>query len=144
MVWWVGTLDNASKPSLEAAVTVHERDLPMEVRGTRENVRSYLQRNVAFDVRVPGEGIEGMRLTGARLVNVGEEPAVLYTYDVNGRRVSIVQMRSVPGAGDDSNEPTVEDHNGVRGFTYRKNGLYNTVVGNVRQGDLKRLIRVQP
>ena len=75
---------------------------------------------------------------------MGEEPAVLYTYDVNGRRVSIVQMRSRSGVGDDSSEPTVEDHNGVRGFTYRKNGLYNTVVGNVRHGDLKRLIRVHP
>ena len=144
MVWWVGTVDNALEPDVRAAVNVHERDLPMEVRGTREDVRSYLQRNVAFNVSVPDEGVEGMRLTGARLVNVGNEPAVLYTYDVNGRRVSIVQMRSVTAGNDDSNEPVVEQHKGLSGFTYRKNGVYNTVVGNVRNTDLRRLIRVQP
>jgi anti-sigma factor RsiW len=144
MVWWVGYLDEAAKPNVEAALSAHERDLPMEVRGSREQVRSYLQRNVAFSVRVPGDGVKGLRLTGARLLNVGSEAAVLYTYDMNGRRVSIVQTESSSTGDEATPGPVVQDYDGVRGFSYNKNGLYNTVVGNVRRGDLKRLVRVQP
>ena len=140
VVWWIGYLDQAARPDLQQAIAVHQRDLPMEVQGTREDVRSYLQRNVAFSVDVPYKGVKNLRLTGARLVNVGAKPAVLYSYDMDGRRLSVVQMGSPRGIAQADSAPVIKNVEGYRVITYRRGGTTNQVIGNVRKHDMKRLM----
>lgn len=138
-VWGVGTLSNTEPKELEQAVAVHERDLPMEVQGTREHVRSFLQRNVAFQVKVPYQKQKSMQLRGARLVSVAGKPAVLYSYNLDGRRISVVQTEGGQALGR-APRPTVNDVNGLRVMTVRQNGLNHQVIGNVRARDFRRLV----
>ena len=125
----------------EEAIAAHQRDLPMEVRGSTDQVRAFLQENVPFSVEIPYEGASGMELTGARLINWNGRSAVLFNYDMNGRRVSVIQTGATPEEQDLANRPPIiEEIQGYRVVTYRTRGLTNSVVGDFRYSDMNRIV----
>ena len=125
----------------QAAIATHQRDLPMEVRGSTDQVRAFLQENVPFSVEIPYEGANDMELTGARLINWKGRSAVLFNYDMNGRRVSVIQTGATPEERDLVNRPPIiEDIQGYRVVTYRTRGLTHSVVGDFKYSDMNRIV----
>jgi anti-sigma factor (TIGR02949 family) len=125
----------------QAAIATHQRDLPMEVRGSTDQVRAFLQENVPFSVEIPYEGADDMELTGARLINWNGRSAVLFNYDMNGRRVSVIQTGATPEERDLANRPPIiEDIQGYRVVTYRTRGLTHSVVGDFKYSDMNRIV----
>ncbi len=134
---WAFTRGDApDDAAVSGAVAAHRRNLPMEVRGSHEQVRTFLQENVPFAVKLPYLDADGMELTGARLIQVDRRPAVLFNYELDGRRISVIQMHAAPAEERLRGQPPrVEDRQGYRVVTYRNSGLMNSVVGPVRAGD---------
>lgn len=129
-------------PVVQEAIAAHQNALPMEVRGSAERVRAFLQDNVPFAVKVPFEGVKGVDLVGARLTQYQGKSAVLFNFDAHGRRVSVLQVAE----GDDGPDrpavtaPVVQDRAGFRVVTYRDRGLTNSVVGDVGRDEIRRLV----
>ncbi|MCB9731391.1 MAG: zf-HC2 domain-containing protein [Deltaproteobacteria bacterium] len=116
---------------LVESVAAHRENLPMEVRGSEQQVRQYLQENVPFPVEIPFDDSQAIRLTGARLTRVGGREAVLFNYDVQGERMTVVQVATPPEAeaADAETEPSFSNHQGFEVVTFRKRGIINSVVG---------------
>ncbi len=132
-------------PVAQEAIAAHQNALPMEVRGSAERVRAFLQDNVPFAVKVPFEGVKGVNLVGARLTQYRGQSAVLFNFDAHGRRVSVLQVAdSADGAEGASRAgsapPVVQDRAGYRVVTYRDRGLTNSVVGDVGRDEIRRLV----
>ena len=139
--WWIVSSGPAMTPATDDAIAAHQRNLPMEVRGSHEQVRVFLQEHVPFSVEIPYADTPGIELTGARLIQVSRRPAVLFNYEMDGRRVSVIQMGAPAGDTRLRNaSPIIEDQQGYRVVTYRERGRMNSVVSNVRLKDVNRLI----
>ena len=84
-------------PVIEDAIAKHQRNLPIEVRGTEDEVRAWLTDKVNFAVRPPHLSGNSV-LRGARLANLGDRQAVYLLYDVGGEKVSVLvfDSRDVP------------------------------------------------
>lgn len=124
---------------LTESVAAHRENLPMEIRGSEQQVRQYLQENVPFPVEIPFDDSPTIRLTGARLTRVGGREAVLFNYSVQGERLTVVQVTPPPEAGPSETEPSVENHQGFEVVTFRRRGIINSVVG--RGQDPGRVVR---
>ncbi len=129
-------------PVVQEAIAAHQNALPMEVRGSAERVRSFLQDNVPFAVKIPFEGVEGVNLVGARLTQYRGKSAVLFNFDAHGRRVSVLQVADGADGAEQSGSgaPVVQDRAGYRVITYRDRGLTNSVVGDVGRDEIRRLV----
>lgn len=76
-------------PVVEDAISKHQRDLPIEVRGNPDVVRAWLSNKVPFAMRLPILPPQAV-LRGARLANVRDHDAAYLVYDVGGARVSVM------------------------------------------------------
>ncbi|MGM0574254.1 MAG: zf-HC2 domain-containing protein [Myxococcota bacterium] len=144
LVFWAWPGDEAAAGDsgvLRQVVAVHTHELPMEVRGSEEQVRAFLQENVPFAVTIPFEDVETMKLVGARLTRVGEQPAVLFRYAMAGRPLTVLQASDAAlRAAAAEHAPRVEHVGGYGVVSYGARGVRNTVVGNVPEHDLLRLV----
>lgn len=130
---------------VEETVAVHEEALPTEVSGDEESVGRFVAGRVSFRATPPFQESETTRLIGARLTRVGSRPAVLYTYEHEGKRVSVVQYAEPSKS--EAKTPfrrafytgRAKGHN-VAFFRDRDRGVANSVVGDVDEGSLVRLI----
>jgi anti-sigma factor RsiW len=86
-------------PLLEDVMRAHAREYPAEVnRG--DQVPTYFEQRVGFNVRPVEFGDPSVRFLGARAVQVGGRHAVSLQYEMRGRRVSVVAFRPPARAGE--------------------------------------------
>ncbi|HOA12467.1 MAG TPA: zf-HC2 domain-containing protein [Myxococcota bacterium] len=83
----VGDIDDASS----SVVRAHRQSSDSEVYGSRQAVQGFVRARAPFPTEIPVDDAEGRRLIGARLTSIQDRPAVIYLYDVGGRRVSVAQ-----------------------------------------------------
>lgn len=141
VVWYVGTTTNQNAvPVVQEAVAAHQNDLPMEVRGSKEHVQQFLQRNVRFAVHPPLAEGEDLQLVGARLQQLGGQSAVLFNYEYQGKRLSVLQLAQLANEPVEPAEPRIEQHAGYRVVTFRNGGVTNSVVGAVPAAAFGRLV----
>jgi anti-sigma factor RsiW len=85
-------------PLLEDVVRAHAREYPAEVnRG--DQVPTYFEQRVGFNVRPVEFGDPSVRFLGARAVQVGGRHAVSLQYEMRGRRMSVIAFRPPARAG---------------------------------------------
>ncbi len=116
-------------------VEAHRVSSDSEVFGDREKVMEFLRTHAPFAFRVPIPDGPEARLVGARVTRVGASPAVVYLYDVGGRRVTIAQYprAAEPGLRLDRREGFVV-------ATYGDQGLTQTVVSDLPDGEVRRFL----
>ncbi len=145
--------DGSLAPLVDEAIATHEASLPPEVVGNAEQIKGFLARQGETDAAPPLKEDGTTRLMGARLVRVGNIPAVHYRYLHQGRDVSVVQLprrmaRTLRRVGDalpkaDVQQARVllnEARDGHSVTLYESPGFTNTVVGDVPQNELLKLI----
>ncbi|TNF28356.1 MAG: hypothetical protein EP329_18025 [Deltaproteobacteria bacterium] len=123
------------------AVAAHQTNPPMEVRGSERQIRQFLQDNVPFSIEVPFDGDPRVRLIGARLTRVNGRSAVLYNYEVDGERMSVVQVASHPDDLDPDRAPSVQSRDGFDVVTYRRKGITSSIVSSGAHPEMGRLIQ---
>lgn len=85
-----GQIRRGGPDLVEQSISWHRRQLPMDVSGPSfERVRQFLQDKVPFAVRQPALNAPDLRLVGARLLNLGAQPAAYLTYQQGSRRISV-------------------------------------------------------
>jgi len=122
------------------AVAAHQTNPPMEVRGSERQIRQFLQDNVPFSVEVPFDDDPRVRLIGARLTRVSGRPAVLYNYEVDGERMSVVQVASHPEDRVADRAPSMQSRDGFDVVTYRRKGITSSIVSSGTHPEMGRLI----
>ncbi len=134
----------ASEAVVRAAIAAHESRLPVEVKGSESEIRSFLQNNVRFAVKIPVQNVSNVDLVGARLTEIHGDPAIIYTYRMGQRRFSVVQLATdsssihpMPADG-----VAVNEHGDVKVVTYHSGGLTNSLVGELEAGALKQVMPV--
>jgi len=137
LVMTIDTAGAEARPVVEEAIAAHQSDLPMEARGSNEQVREFLQAHVPFAVQIPFDDVQGIQLVGARLTRYNGRQAVLFNFDAGGERVSVLQVASPPDA--DGDDEVHEDRQGYRVVTFRHKGLTNSVVGNVAPAKIDQM-----
>ena len=120
------------------ALAAHQNALPLEIKGSEEAVRRFAQDNVRFAVELPLASSPKLRLIGARLGQIGGQSAVLFLYDYDGRRVSVLQTSAPRRNGIE--RPEFGHHEGYNMVTYRRRGVTNSIVGAVPDQELPRLL----
>lgn len=86
-------------PLLEDVMRAHAREYPAEVK-RGDQVPTYFEQRVGFNVRPVEFGDPSVRFLGARAVQVGGRHAVSLQYEMRGRRVSVVAFRPPARAGE--------------------------------------------
>lgn len=126
------------------AVLTHQEDLPMEVRGSQRQIRQFLEANVPFKVEVPPVDDPRIELVGARLTRVDGREAVLLNYEVDGERLTVLQVadpRTETAASRPSDAPpTFSSQSGFEIATFKKRGVTSSVVGSA-PGTVHRIVR---
>lgn len=75
-------------------VTKHQRNLPLEVAGARDQVQRWYADKVDFAVHPPLFG--GAALRGGRIANVGNHPAAYLRYETAGNPISVFIFDAMP------------------------------------------------
>lgn len=130
----------------EQVVAAHANPMPLEVRGSEESVRNFLQENVRFAVAMPFDEAPTVQLVGARLTQVGGQVAVIYRYKVDARELSVLQRPTpmrVEDADGDERQPYMGHIHGYRVVTWDDRDVVNTVVGDLPDGQMLKLTRVK-
>ncbi len=142
-----GSSDDAT---LVHAVAEHETPLPMEVQGSEETVREFVQDSVKFAVTVPFTDDPELELVGARVTRVDGRAAVLFQYDKGGKRVSVLQA-AVPVAAaasapllsasaEGAPDFKVGSRQGYGVMTFGGRGVTNAVVSDLPERELRGLV----
>ena len=143
----VGLFATSSGPSpvTEDVIAKHQRDLPVEITGTDEAVRSWFARKVDFAVRPPH--IPNASLVGARLTNVGDRQAAYLVYDVRGEKVSVFMFDPGNLRMGGPRRTRMGDHDvwldGQRGFNvamYRNHGVGYAITSDMDEGRMLQLV----
>lgn len=129
------------------AVATHQSQLPMEVRGSQTQIRRFLEANVPFRVDLAFADDPRVELVGARFTRVDGRDAVLLNYEVDGERLSVLQMADDPTAMTAHVDPGAElppsfaSQAGFDVATFRRHGVVSSVVGAGGTGNVQRLVR---
>jgi len=123
----------------ERAVAEHQATSGSEFFGDRTAVADFVAKHASFVSREPLPAREDTRLIGARLARFGGRPAVIYLYDVGGRRVSVAQYPAPP-TGADRPKLRVDRRDGYTVATWQDGDLEQTVVGDVPEKEVPRFI----
>jgi anti-sigma factor RsiW len=137
-------------PVVMDSIVKHQRDLPLEVTGAPEIVRSWFDGKVPFAVRAPQ--LEPMAsLVGGRLISLGNREAAYLIYQVNGelgeRKVSVfvfdahdLQMMPPQRRVVGQREVYVEGARGYHVAVFRDNDVGYAITGSVDEPVLLRLV----
>ena len=134
--------DAAPERVAREAVETHQEDLPMEVRGSHGHIRQFLEANVPFQVDFSLAEDSRVALVGARLTRVDGRDAVLLNYELDGDRLTVVQVAdpgAVVGAGDEA--PQFTSQKGFDVATFRKRGVVSSIVGAGGRGGVQRVVQ---
>jgi len=133
----VGTTLSTEGPELRA-LAIHQESQNTEVLGDRGRVESFLKARAPFAYRLPVEERDGVRLVGARLARLDGVPAVVYLYDASGRRFSVAQYPAPEGWH--PGPAHVGHRDGFTYATYGDSGLVQTVVGDLPEPEMSRIV----
>ncbi len=124
------------------AVAAHRTPMPSEVTGGEESVRRFVRANAPFAADVPLAQGAGLELIGARLTQVEGQIAVIYQYQKDGRRVSVLQASTPAMAAKFGNRrPAHRGHrHGYGVVTFGARGVHNAVVGELPEQEMVRLV----
>lgn len=141
-VWRMSQTPAGEERVAVEAVLTHQKDLPMEVRGSQRQIREFLQANVPFEVELPKAEDGRLELVGARLTRVDGREAVLLNYALDDERLSVLQVAApaVEVQHEDA-PPTFSSQAGFDIATFRKRGVLSSVVGSGGSGGVQRLVR---
>lgn len=150
--WLVGRGVGADMPAVperlaQEAVATHQSQLPMEVRGSQTQIRRFLEANVPFRVDLAFADDPRVELVGARFTRVDGRDAVLLNYEVDGERLSVLQVAAEnPGtetadASEREFAPSFATQAGFDVATYKRRGVVSSVVGAGGTGNVQRLVR---
>lgn len=158
----VGYLTKEPEQVINESIVRHERNLPMEVTGAHEVVRSWFDGKVPFAVPPPRlEPIASLR--GGRLSHLGDREAAYLVYDrPGGRRISVfvfdgrdfrissmMAASAVPGMPRVSapRRQVIRDHEvymeGSHGYpvaVFRDRGLAYAITGSVDEPELYSIV----
>jgi anti-sigma factor (TIGR02949 family) len=129
---------------MSQTVAVHENPLPAEVEGDRTRIEAFAAAQAPFSAPPPFRDAPGLRLVGARQARYDGQPAVLYTYQYNGKRVSVLQFADGPGAdGPRFRRAVFTDRRGPYNLVLlrdRERGVTSSLVSDADERDLLELI----
>jgi anti-sigma factor (TIGR02949 family) len=133
----IATYPKAPDP-VAGAVAAHVAASGPEVSGDREQVESFLRTHAPFSYRLPLADREDIRLVGARVTRLNGLPAVVYQYEAGGKRFSVAQYQPPEGGGEVA--PRLDHQDGYTVATYPDRGLVQTLVGDLPDGEVSRII----
>lgn len=158
----VGYLTKEPEVVVNESIVKHERNLPMEVTGAHEVVRSWFDGKVPFAVPPPRlEPIASLR--GGRLSHLGDREAAYLVYDrPGGRRISVfvfdardfsisgmIAATAMPGMPRvaaprrqviRNHEVYLEDSRGYPVAVFRDRGLGYAITGSVDEPELFSIV----
>lgn len=126
----------------------HQRNLPLEVRGGPEVVRSWFDGKVPFAVPPPSlEPVASLR--GGRISHIGDREAAYLQYELHGRPISVfvfdpngmhlvAPRRQVIG----NREVFLEGSRGYRVAVFRDQGLGYAITSSLDEPDFIRVVSV--
>jgi anti-sigma factor RsiW len=119
-------------------VMAHRQSSDSEVYGNRQVIQGFVKAKAPFPSDIPVEDNEARHLIGARLASLGDRPAIIYMYDVNGRRVSVAQYLKASSKAPDSLRIGQQGNYTVA--TCPKGDIVQTVVGEGSRDTVKQFI----
>ncbi len=108
------------------------------VFGDREQVLGFLRAHAPFPFHEPIPDGGDARLVGARVTRLGGSPAVVYLYDVGGRRVTVAQYPATDAAS--APGLRLDRQAGFVVATYGEQGLRQTVVSDLPDREVRRFL----
>ncbi|MCC6624372.1 MAG: zf-HC2 domain-containing protein [Deltaproteobacteria bacterium] len=131
----------------QEAVATHQSQLPMEVRGSLTQIRRFLEGNVPFRVDLAFADDPRVELVGARFTRVDGRDAVLLNYEVDGERLSVLQVAAdsaeaeAAAPAEPELAPSFATQAGFDVATFKRRGVVSSVVGAGGTGNVQRLVR---
>jgi len=131
---WGGARRSAQPALFAEAVSRHQRELPVEVRGPDpEMIRTWFRGKLDMPVRPPALQGSRARLIGARLSHLGQRQAAYLVYDIGGTKFSVFVF--------DPDDPSASDlatarlrHKSVGGRDVYVGGAHGYNVAVMRAG----------
>ncbi|NUN12098.1 MAG: zf-HC2 domain-containing protein [Myxococcales bacterium] len=124
----------------DTAITTHQGNPPLDVQGNEDTVQRYLS-SKEFPLRPPLVETFETRLLGARVVQFGASPVILYTYDHGGRRISALQYMAPGSFPVDGKLFNHGQHQGYNLVSFGQGeSTVTTLVSELPQKELQRLI----
>ena len=134
---------------VDESIAAHEASLPPEVQGDGETIRGYLARHDEGPVEPPLQEDDKTQLVGVRLTRFGKDRAILYRYLHQGRDISVLQVPRRLSHADALPRPSQREtsrvvyrgaRNGHNVTTFESPRYTNTVVGDIPEPDMLRLV----
>lgn len=122
----------------QRALAIHQESQNTEVLGDRGRVESFLRARAPFAFRLPVADSDQVRLVGARITRLDGVPAVVYLYDAGGRRFTVAQYPAPDGWR--PGPARVGRSDGFTYATYGDSGLVQTVVGDLPEPEMSRIV----
>lgn len=92
-----GMVRDVALRDVNEVVARHTDQLPQDIRAEHpDQVTSYLRGKIGFRVRPVEFAEPNVRLVGARVSNVGQQPAARLDYDVSGNRMTLLVFQPSP------------------------------------------------
>jgi anti-sigma factor RsiW len=150
---WVGAgrfAATAASPIVEAAIAGHMKNLPVEVGGTRDDIRTWMQGKVAVPVRPPRFQNAALttQLVGARVYHLasrdvgqivyrtsGGSQITVYVFDPAGWELSAPDKQVVDGR-----EVYLAERAGYTVALYRDRGVGYALASDLGEDDLVKLV----
>lgn len=134
------------EPLITDSLVKHQRNLPLEVTGGREQVQSWFDGKVPF--AVPALRLEPLAsLRGGRLCNLGNRDAAMLQYEQQGRKISVfvfdaqgLQLRSQNRRMIGNREVFIDRASGYQVAVFRDRELGYAIAGNVAEPEFVRLV----
>jgi anti-sigma factor RsiW len=131
----------ASVPWVEEAARAHEKNLPVEVGGSDENIRDWMIGKVSVPVRPPQ--FQNMALVGGRMWHVQSRDAAQLTYRIATRRMSTTLSIIVfDPQGTDLDEGAVQvgEIRGTNVVVTRRGGVGYAFASDLAKAELLHLV----
>ncbi|MBP6741855.1 MAG: zf-HC2 domain-containing protein [Deltaproteobacteria bacterium] len=145
LLWSYSSSTDADIP-VESMIVKHQRNLPPEITGEPEVVRSWFDGKVPF--AVPPPRLEPMAsLRGARLSHVGDRDAALLQYEQHGRKISVfvfdphgIHLMAPRRAVIGNREVYLQGTRGYQVAVFRDRDLGYAITGSIDEPDILELL----
>jgi mycothiol system anti-sigma-R factor len=136
-------------PVAADVISKHQRNLPIEISGDREQVRRWYADKVDFPVRPPRfeQAAKQVELRGARLANVRDRQAAYLVYSVNGNKVSVfifdpgeLRLEAPRKQRIGDREVYFDESRGYNVALYRDRGVGYAIASDLDQDQMVKLV----
>lgn len=126
-------------------VAKHKRNLPLEVSGPADKLKSWYSDKLEFPVRPPR--LEGASLRGGRLANVGQQQAAYLLYDASGNKVSVfifdagdMQFETSRRMMVNDREVFVDEDRGYNVAMFRQKGVGYAIASDIPEAQMLQFV----